>query len=197
MTPTDAPETEQEERGKPPRPKLPRINRTRAMGSQGLAAAAIGWVLVGCIALGFGVGAWLDSRYSTSHWMPIGVLVGVAAGFREMFITLGQVSQKPKPRSQEQGRIAGVSEPRSPSERAVHAQAAAEAEAGRQERRSGLFAVPPPPFLEQGQKQPPAPSADEVRERLVPPSLLQETKGEPMKGEPMKGETETSSKQER
>lgn len=62
--------------------------RTRIMGTNGLGAASMGWVLVGCIAFGFGVGQFLDSHFGTKFWMPVMVLVGVAAGFREMFRTL-------------------------------------------------------------------------------------------------------------
>ena len=65
------------------------------MGSSGLQAATIGWVLAGCVFLGFLAGSWLDGHFKTQFWTPILVLLGVVAGFREMFVTLGQVSKTP------------------------------------------------------------------------------------------------------
>ncbi len=73
------------------------MGRTRSMGSSGLQAATIGWVLAGCVFLGFFAGSWLDNHFKTQFWTPILVLLGVVAGFREMFVTLGQVSKKPGP----------------------------------------------------------------------------------------------------
>src|SRR4028118_370116 len=54
----------------------------------GLHASVIGIVLVGCTAVGFGAGWWLDQKFGTSFWMPVLSMVGVAAGFRQMFVTL-------------------------------------------------------------------------------------------------------------
>ena len=71
------------------------MRRTRAMGSSGLQAATIGWVLAGCVFLGFLAGSWLDGHFKTQFWTPVLVLLGVVAGFREMFVTLGQVSKTP------------------------------------------------------------------------------------------------------
>jgi hypothetical protein len=71
--------------------KLPLMGRTRLMGMRGLHASSIGFVLVGCIAFGFGVGTALDKYFGTTFCMPVGVLVGIAAGFVEMFRTLGQL----------------------------------------------------------------------------------------------------------
>ena len=69
------------------------MRRTRAMGSSGLQAATIGWVLAGCVFLGFFAGSWLDGHFKTQYWTPILVLLGVVAGFREMFVTLAEVSK--------------------------------------------------------------------------------------------------------
>jgi F0F1-type ATP synthase assembly protein I len=73
--------------------KLPMLRRTQAMGTRGLHAASIGWVLVGCIGFGFAVGAALDKYFGTTFCMPAGVLIGIAAGFAEMFRTLSQLQK--------------------------------------------------------------------------------------------------------
>lgn len=62
-----------------------RITRISGLNAKGLAASSIGIVLAGCIGLGYLIGSWLDSRYGTTHWTPILLLVGIAAGFREFF----------------------------------------------------------------------------------------------------------------
>lgn len=73
-----------------------RLSRVPNANSGGLAAMTIGLTLGGCVAFGYFVGAWLDRRYGTSLWMPIGVFVGMAAGFREMFVTLKKLSAQTK-----------------------------------------------------------------------------------------------------
>ena len=74
-------------------PKLQLMGRTRMLGMSGLHASSIGWTLVGCIALGFGLGTLLDRQLGTSYWVAVGVLLGTAAGFREMFRTLTQLQK--------------------------------------------------------------------------------------------------------
>jgi ATP synthase protein I len=38
------------------------------------------------IAMGFGAGNWLDGRYKTAPYLTIfGLLIGVAAGFKELY----------------------------------------------------------------------------------------------------------------
>lgn len=73
-----------------------RLSRVPNANSGGLAAMTIGLTLGGCVALGYYAGAWLDQRFGTSLWMPIGVFVGMAAGFREMFVTLKKLSAQTK-----------------------------------------------------------------------------------------------------
>jgi F0F1-type ATP synthase assembly protein I len=119
--------------------KLPLMNRTRQMGMTGLHASSIGWVLVGCIALGFAAGTGLDKLLGTSHWVGVGVLVGVAAGFREMFRTLTQVQKhQDAAKSTSHGRAAA-----SKSASAVAKEANAEEADNRV--RPRLFEVPAPP----------------------------------------------------
>ena len=69
-----------------------RVARLSGMGAGGLQAMSIGLVLGGCVAAGYFIGAWLDNRFGTGFWMPIGVFMGMAAGFREMFLTLKRIS---------------------------------------------------------------------------------------------------------
>jgi F0F1-type ATP synthase assembly protein I len=69
-----------------------RMARLSGMGAGGLQAMTLGLVLGGCVAVGYFVGAWLDNRFGTGFWMPTGVLVGLAAGFRETFLTVKRIS---------------------------------------------------------------------------------------------------------
>jgi hypothetical protein len=84
------------------RPKLAselaksRLNRVSQMGISGLAASTIGLVLLGCVGLGYFAGAWLDKRYGTAFWVPTLTFLGMAAGFREMFVTLKRLSASSK-----------------------------------------------------------------------------------------------------
>lgn len=76
-----------------PKAPLP-FNRTAQMGVTGTEASTIGFVLVGCIGVGFFAGNWLDGRMGTSFWMPLGVLLGIVAGFREMLVTVKRLSAR-------------------------------------------------------------------------------------------------------
>ena len=84
------------------RPKLlkelgkARMNRAVGMGLNGLAASNIGLVLLGCIAVGFFLGSWLDRRFGVTWGTPAGTLFGMAAGFREMFATLKKLNAEAK-----------------------------------------------------------------------------------------------------
>jgi F0F1-type ATP synthase assembly protein I len=69
-----------------------RVARLSGMGAGGLQAMSIGLVMGGCIAAGYLIGTWLDNRFETSFWVPAGVFLGMAAGFREMFRTLKRIS---------------------------------------------------------------------------------------------------------
>lgn len=70
-----------------------RLDRIKGGGLSGLQASTIGLALGGCTALGFFAGQWLDNRFGTGFWMPIMTMLGVAAGFREMFSTIRQVGR--------------------------------------------------------------------------------------------------------
>ena len=128
------------------------MTRSRLMGTRGLAASSIGWVLVGCIAFGFGVGALLDRQFGTAFWMPVMVMVGIAAGFREMFRTLAELNKQPSAPRKE--RTQSTLNAASSSSNAGRGQDAHSQDAHRQDAQSTLveekprqriFDVPPPP----------------------------------------------------
>lgn len=116
------------------------LGRTKAMsagGSSGWEATTIGFTLVGCIAAGAGLGYFLDQRFGTGYFTPILFLVGVGAGFREMFLVLGRISREQnqkKAEKAEQTRLAPSPIPN----------AAVVAEPLQRER---IFKVPPPPIV--------------------------------------------------
>lgn len=155
----------------PKRPKLlselvkSRANRVSGMGLNGLAASSIGFAMLGCIAVGYFGGAWLDRKLGTSWAMPAGTFLGMIAGFVEMFRTLRQVTRSTKWPGGRQGspKEDVVAGPQAAPQRQTLDEMTAEAEPGRQR----LFNVPPPPLPEYGTKQHiDAPSAQEVKARL-------------------------------
>ena len=146
------------------------VGRTQAMGNKGLAAASIGWTLAGCILVGFAAGSWLDGRFGLQLWTPILLLVGVCAGFREMFRTIAQISQDGRKVLPLEPSAATSSPPSTQAKRAAidrAGQASSEPQVlAAPAQRERLFSVPPPPFLEQ-QSEPPAElSVEEVKRRL-------------------------------
>lgn len=56
-----------------------------------LDASLIGFVMAGCIGVGYFAGSWLDGRLGTQYWTPILVVVGVIAGARQMWITVSRI----------------------------------------------------------------------------------------------------------
>jgi F0F1-type ATP synthase assembly protein I len=61
--------------------------RTRSLAD----LLAVGTVLVACILLGYFLGNYLDRRLGTSPWMVVvGVLLGTAAGFVQLFRTVSR-----------------------------------------------------------------------------------------------------------
>lgn len=52
---------------------------------------AVGTVLVACVVLGYLLGSYLDTKLGTSPWLTmIGVLLGSAAGFVQLFRTVSR-----------------------------------------------------------------------------------------------------------
>ena len=81
-----------------------RMDRLSGAGVSGIGASTMAFVVGGCLALGFFAGSWLDGRFNTSYWMPIGVGLGLAASVREMFRTLKQLNAQTQ-REQKQREI--------------------------------------------------------------------------------------------
>lgn len=51
----------------------------------------VGTVLVACVVAGFLLGSYLDRKLGTSPWLTVvGVLLGTAAGFVELFRTVSR-----------------------------------------------------------------------------------------------------------
>ncbi len=138
------------------------LARTRAMssgGSSGWEATTIGFTLVGCIIACSLLGYWLDSHFKTSYWLPILFLVGVVAGFREMFVVLGRISREQEQRKRERQENVRLAPTPPLGETTIEPQA-----------RERIFKVPPPPIA--GQKPVEAAkdepeSVDELIERLL------------------------------
>ena len=57
--------------------------------SGGYRASAIGLTLVFAIFIGFFLGYWLDSTFDTGFFKYIGLIVGIIAGFRQVYL-MGQ-----------------------------------------------------------------------------------------------------------
>jgi F0F1-type ATP synthase assembly protein I len=57
--------------------------------SGGYRASAIGLTLVFAIFIGFFLGYWLDNTFGTGFFKYIGLLVGIIAGFRQVYL-MGQ-----------------------------------------------------------------------------------------------------------
>ncbi|HEX9995928.1 MAG TPA: AtpZ/AtpI family protein [Abditibacterium sp.] len=153
-------------RDEEPKPSpLPRpgfLGRTKAMssgGSTGWEATTIGFTLVGCIAACSALGYWLDNRFETGYFLPILFLVGVIAGFREMFLVLGRISkEQEKAKREKQAKVAA-----NPSHAPQIDLQVAPPE------RERIFKVPPPPVAGQkiAETEKTPESVDELIERLM------------------------------
>lgn len=120
---------------------------TGSGGAQGLLAVSLPLVLGGCVAVGYFGGAWLDARYQTGFWMPIGVVFGLAAGFREAYVTVKRLNASAKwPTKNEDGPLENI--------------AAREAER-EQAQRAAIDNRPRPKFFDV--PEPPRASFDESR----------------------------------
>ena len=54
----------------------------------------VGTVLVGCIALGYFLGAWLDRTWETGPWGVVGgVVLGSLGGFVHLFRTISRTTK--------------------------------------------------------------------------------------------------------
>ena len=148
-----------------PLPHSPRpgfLGRTKAMsagGSSGWEATTIGFTLVGCIAACSGLGYWLDNHFKTGYFLPILFLVGVIAGFREMFVVLGRISKEQEKAKREKQEKASLSPSHAPKIETIDAPI----------ERERIFKVPPPPTMGQkvAETEKTPESVDELIERLL------------------------------
>ena len=71
-----------------------RENRRKFIRSAGL-ASSVGLVLVISTVIGYAFGNWLDKKLGTAPWlMLVFTLIGIAAGFFEMFRIIDQISNE-------------------------------------------------------------------------------------------------------
>ena len=129
------------------------------MGSGGWEGYTVGFTLVGCIVAGAGAGYLLDSHFKTSYWLPILFLVGVAGGFREMWIVIKRVEAGENQKRREKREATPLATP--PAQQEAQAEPSPE--------RSRVFQVPPPPFENRSAAGPnDAPeSSEELLKRLL------------------------------
>jgi len=138
-----------------PDPTASRPAKARQMGLNGLQASTMGLVMVGCITAGFLLGQWLDARFHTAYWMPILVVLGVIAGFREMFLTVVSINRQSQSlleqsrRERAERAADNMSRAGQSSAESALTEAAPGAEGGEavetQRARPRVFKVPPPP----------------------------------------------------
>jgi ATP synthase protein I len=64
--------------------------------SGGYKASAIGFSLVLAIAIGGGLGYWLATVTGHNYWFFIGLILGIIAGFRNLYVMGKQYQDKDK-----------------------------------------------------------------------------------------------------
>ncbi len=67
-------------------PQQQRPTPSRSGDFRSLALSSVGILMVVSVAIGAGIGLWLDERLGTDPWFTVaGVVFGTAAGFHEMW----------------------------------------------------------------------------------------------------------------
>ena len=125
------------------------------MGSGGWEGYTVGFTLVGCIVAGAGAGYLLDAHFKTSYWLPILFLVGVAGGFREMWIVIQRVQKQEDQKRREKREATPLATP--PTQQ--------EAQSENLTERKRVFQVPPPSF--EAESAAPSSNAPESSEELL------------------------------
>jgi len=151
--------------------RMERIGATvRRRALSGSEASTVGFTLVIYTFAGAGLGYWLDSHLETTYWIAIGMLLGTAIGFREMFRLTKKLT---KSNALDQDENAPVNSTSSqleysapPMETSVPQETSSE--------RTRIFSVPAPPqaSFETQRSTPAAPdklpeSSEELIERLM------------------------------
>lgn len=80
-----------------------RLQRIVGLGSE---ASVVGFLWVGYILGGAGIGYFLDAHFHTSFLTPTLLLFGAVEGFREMMVTVSRLNKNPKPGSAVSGTAA-------------------------------------------------------------------------------------------
>ena len=106
-----------------------------------LDASLIGFVMAGCIGVGYFAGNWLDGRLGTTYWTPVLVVVGVMAGARQMWITVSRIRKSFSDGSFD--KLNGSEFRRKETQNAQQQNRAANADPSH--RKPRFFHVPPPP----------------------------------------------------
>ncbi|MBV9470827.1 MAG: AtpZ/AtpI family protein [Abitibacteriaceae bacterium] len=127
-----------------------RIQRLVGLGSE---ASVVGFVWVGSILGGAGIGYLLDSHFHTSFWTPVLLLVGAVLGFREMLVTVSSLNQKS--RKPDAANIKNINRTESAARSARPNNQAAvpiTSSPAVQPEKPRIFQVPPPPEPSFGQR---------------------------------------------
>ena len=114
-----------------------------------LDASLIGFVMAGCIGVGYLAGSWLDGKMGTQHWTPILVIVGVMAGARQMWITVARIRKSFSDGSFDKMNVSEFRE--NETQNAQQRNRAANADPSH--RKPRFFNVPSPPVAE-GERSP-------------------------------------------
>jgi F0F1-type ATP synthase assembly protein I len=122
-----------------------RMDRIKGGGVNGAQASSIGLTLVGCIIAGAGAGWWLDNRFGTQGWTPILFLVGVAAGFRQMMLTIRDTNKWEARRKAEEKAERAANTSSAGESSVTEGFGNVEAEPQTERIRPRVFQVPPPP----------------------------------------------------
>lgn len=116
-------------------------DRLSSSALNSLDASLIGFVMAGCIGVGYLAGNWLDGRLGTSYWTPILVVVGVMAGARQMWITVSRIRKSFSDGNFDKLNISEFH--KSETQNAQESSRAANADTSH--RKPRFFHVPPPP----------------------------------------------------
>lgn len=141
--------------------------RVRQRALSGTEASTVGFVLVGYIGAGAGLGYLLDSYFKTSWMIAVGVLLGAVVGFREMYRMTQRLTRQSitSDAETERAKISASQQINTPFvERTVEPTQIKETSG-----RKRIFTVPPPPFETAGsmaETQLPQ-KEDELIERLL------------------------------
>ena len=82
----------------PTSPMQQRPTPSRSGELRSLALSSVGILMVVSVAIGAGIGLWLDERLGTDPWFTVaGVVFGTAAGFHEMWrlVRASETSETP------------------------------------------------------------------------------------------------------